>query len=207
MRRASAQRPRSMPRSEPPSHDAGLACPQLSAAATDDDVGRLATTMLDRLARPPLGQGTATFSSPDVDLTQSAFEGRPRHIATVGQPRLPRQGSLLKSCSRTLSRGCDRVFKNLGYSLRGSDTSAEQARPDSAGAGPNPSCCQARPSWQVGLARIATPGGEGGWRAPSLTHVVPRRAASGASPRSRRSEGSNSSQRRPRPVLQPPMNP
>lgn len=102
-------RPRSMPRSEPPSHDAGLACPQLSAAATDDDVGRLATTMLDRLARPPLGQGTATFSSPDVDLTQSAFEGRPRHIATVGQPRLPRQGSLLKSCSRTLSRGCDRV--------------------------------------------------------------------------------------------------
>ena len=92
-----------MPRSEPPSHDAGLACPQLSAAATDDDVGRLATTMLDRLARPPLGQGTATFSSPDVDLTQSAFEGRPRHIATVGQPRLPRQGSLLKSCSRTLA--------------------------------------------------------------------------------------------------------
>ena len=99
------------------------------------------------------------------------------------------------------------VFKNLGYSLRGSDTSAEQARPDSAGAGPNPSCCQARPSWQVGLARLAPPGGEGGWRAPSLTHVVPRRAASGASPRSRRSEGSNSSQRRPRPVLQPPMNP
>jgi len=137
------------------SHDAGLACPQLSAAATDDDVGRLATTMLDRLARPPSARN-GHLLKPDVTLHSRHSRATPayshRWATTLAAARVP-----LESCSRTWLQP------------PGSDTS--QNKP--AGLrrrGPNPSCCQA--AFVAGWSgRIATPGeGAGG---TFSTHVVP----------------------------------